>query len=198
MKIGYVVEGDNDAAFLDGLKERWCPDAELLALAFRGSDLRHRDYPRIIQEARLKDIDVIIFLTDSNTRPWKTVLAEERTQLTKAGGDDVLLGVAERNIECWLCADPDYTAKKLECDREQLTVEDPKNAFCRAMGIQRDDKKRTEIAKLISDAPPLKNWLNKSPSLMHFYTEVRSLSSRMGCYIPDELEGSDQQRRRRR
>ena len=37
MKIGYCVQGTTDEAFVRGLVQRWCPEAELAPGKFRGS-----------------------------------------------------------------------------------------------------------------------------------------------------------------
>ena len=68
MKIGYVVEGSTDEAFLVGIRNRWCPDAELIRLEFRGSRARHREYKNILKAAGIAGIDIVIFITDCNNR----------------------------------------------------------------------------------------------------------------------------------
>ena len=48
MKIGYSVEGSTDRAVLQGLKQRWCPEAQLVEGRFRGTSgqSQHRDCPQ--------------------------------------------------------------------------------------------------------------------------------------------------------
>ena len=41
----------------------------------------------------------------------------------------------------------------------------------------------------------MKNWLEHSPSFMHFYKEVRAMAANRGCQVPDELAGTKSKRR---
>ena len=51
MKIGCYVQGAADEAFVHGLAERWCPDAELAEGKFRGSS--RESFRREIEKALL-------------------------------------------------------------------------------------------------------------------------------------------------
>ena len=61
MKIAFCVEGSADRAILHGLRDRWCPQAELVEGRFRGQVLRSQ----IAKECRIlteKGADLIVFL----------------------------------------------------------------------------------------------------------------------------------------
>ena len=188
MKIGYIVQGSSDQGFLIGLRDRWCAKATIDPLQFRGTRFRPRDYPGVCAEALIKDYDLVVILTDTDTRGWSEVRTEELSRLQEPYEIETLLGVANRNIECWICADQLYVAKRLNIDPSVLRVNDPKRAFQKAMGITRDDKKLDEIAGLIAEAPSLRAFLNNSPSLKAFYREVRAYANRRNCAMRDELQ----------
>jgi len=90
-------------------------------------------------------------------------------------------GVADRNIECWICADPQYVAHALGVRVQELLVSDPKGRFESALGIGGGDLKENEITRLVRDAP-LHAWLQK-PSFEDFYEQVRDVGQRRGCQI---------------
>src|SRR6266478_3008886 len=150
MKIGYSVEGSTDRAVLEGLRQRWCPQAQLVEGHFRGmTDLsRRREIPKICVELQAKGVDCVIFLTDSNGPEWRPILNAERNRCPP---------------------------------RHEFTVEDPKGVVEAAFGITRDDKRETEIAEYVRNAP-LRRWLT-NPSFEHFYNSVRQKSLQIGCEL---------------
>lgn len=191
MRIGYSVEGSTDVAFVKGLCQRqgWCPNAQLVLGSFRGKMGRRRriEIPSICKELRHKGADVMVLLTDANDRNWREVKRAEQGWIPLEYADITLVGVADRNIECWIAADADYLAGKIGVRSEDLQVADPKGVFERALGITTFDKKEAKIAAIVKDAP-LRNWLSQSESFADFYDDARDLSQRQGCSIPNERE----------
>ncbi len=191
MKIGYSVEGSTDRAFVKGLGQRrgWCPGAQLVEGSFRGKlDPRRRmEMPKICRELRHKGADVMVFLTDANDRDWRQVKREEQGWIPPEHADISLVGVADRNVECWIAADAEYLAGKINVRSEDLQTADPKGVFERGLGITTFDKKEPEIAAIVKDAP-LRNWLSQSESFADFYDDALDLSQRQGCSIPNERE----------
>ncbi|MCS6863277.1 MAG: hypothetical protein NZT92_23465 [Abditibacteriales bacterium] len=137
--------------------------------------------PKICAELRYKNADVIVFLTDANDRDWRQVKREEQGRIPPEYRDISLVGVADRNIVCWIAADPVYLSP------EDLQVADPEGIFERAMGITTFDKKESEIATIVRGAP-LRNWIAQSESFADFYDDARALSQRQGCSMPNERE----------
>jgi len=189
MSIGYSVEGATDRAFLEGLRQRWCPDAVLIEGSFRGASgvsLR-RDIPRICQELDHKRTSVIVFLTDANDQDWRKVKRRESDYVPAEFRHMTLYGVADRNIECWLAADRNYLARRLNVSPQTLHVPDPKGVFECALGVTSYDRKEEEIASIVRNAP-LRSWLKRSPSFEAFYQDVRMLSKQEKHPIPNERE----------
>ena len=189
MSVGYSVEGATDRAFLEGLRMRWCPDAALIEGSFRGASgisLR-RDIPRICQELDYKGARVIVFLTDANEEDWRQIKKRESDFVPVEFQHVTLYSVADRNIECWLAADGNYLARRLDVSPRALSVPDPKGVFERALGITSYDRKEEEIASIVHDAP-LRSWLRRSPSFEAFYGDARVLSKQEGHSIPNERE----------
>lgn len=188
MKIGYAVEGSTDRALITGLAARWCPQALLVEGAFRGStgmSLR-REYRKICDEFIIKEVDVMVFLTDANGQDWREVQRNERQHFPEDRFHQSMHGVCDRNVECWLCADTGWIASQLGAEAVAFEVEDPKRVFERGIGINRDDRKEKQIADLVRDAP-LRNWLHNR-SFEDFYQQIWHLSGTTGCAIENLRE----------
>lgn len=186
MRIGYSVEGSTDRAVLTGLKQRWCPDAELFPGSFRGMTRtsRFREIPQICQELQSKGVDMIVMLTDSNDddqKAWRKVRQSELGRVSPSHHHLVVVGVCQRNVECWLCADPDWLAARTGRQRAEFAVDDPKGVFESAMHITTFDRKEPEIAALVQGAP-LHTWL-QNRSFESFYDDLWQKSIASGCRI---------------
>ncbi len=188
MRIGYAVQGSTDRAFLRGLQERWCAGAEMIEGAFRGStglSLR-RELARISDVLFFKKgCDLIVFLSDADVADWRKTQRREVAKLPDSIGPFAVYGMADRNIECWLCADPHYIAEKTGRAAEDFLVDDPKGAFESAMQISRDDKREAQIAELVreADVGVLRRWLVKSRSFEDFYDQLWTVSKQRECEI---------------
>jgi|SRR6266568_8097672 len=188
MKIGYSVEGSTDRALLEGLRQRWCPHAQLLEGHFRGATAqsRRREIPRICIELQNKSVDCIVFLTDSNEAQWRDVLRAEQGRCRPEHKHVTVFGVCMRNVECWLAADADHIANHFGRSRHEFAVNDPKGIIEAAFNIGADDKKESEVATFVRNAP-LRRWLN-NPSFEHFYDGLRAKSLELGCQIENLRE----------
>lgn len=182
MIIGYSCEDSTHRAFIKGLRKRWCPNAELLEGSFRGATQLSlkRERKKICIELFLKSADVIVFLADSDVSDWHERWKNERNKLPQERLEQIILGLPERNIECWITCDRVWIARKLNVDPEVFNCNDPKLPFQKAMGIARD-KKEEEIAELICEAP-LEKWLS-SKSFENYYDQARDISQRLRCDI---------------
>jgi len=188
MKIGYSVQGSTDRALLHGLRDRWCPQATLEPGAFRGTvgpSLR-REFGKICEALLLKGVQAVVILTDADEADWRDVKRNEYPKLPAEVLHCAILGVTDRNVECWLCADPEWLGRKLGVSPDLFRCDDPKEPFKRAMGITRDEKKEGKIAALVAEAP-LARWL-ASPSFEDFYEQVRDVSQQRGCSIENLRE----------
>ncbi len=186
MRIGYSVEGSTDRALIKGLRERWCPKADLVEGKFRGSTglSRHREIPQICLELSSKGADLVIFLTDSNDddpKAWRYVLREEEARIPPNYEHFVLVGVCQRNVECWFCSDAEWLSRMTGRCASDFQAIDPKGVFESAMLISCRDRKEKEIAGLASIAP-LHRWL-QNRSFEHFFDKLWQKSKELGCSI---------------
>lgn len=183
MKIGYSVEGSTDRGFLEGLRQRWCPQAQFVEGHFRGTTAQRRrsEIPQICFELQAKGVDCIIFLTDSNLAAWRDVLREEEVRCRPQHQHITVFGVCLRNVESWLAADADHIANHFGRARHEFTTGDPKGAVEAAFGVTRSDKKELEISAFVRSAP-LRRWLN-NPSFAEFYDSLRQKSLELGCQL---------------
>jgi hypothetical protein len=188
MRIGYCVEGSTDKAMLYGLKERWCPTVQLIEARFRGTRFRRRDIPAVCLDLIAgKAVDLAIFLRDANEEKWRDVLAADEGACKPEYKPLAIFGVCDRNVECWLCADPNWIAKETGHQPNEFRVPDPKGAFEKAMQITGLDRKEQEIAKLVKQAP-LKKWLSNNRSFKEFYERIWDKSKEQGCKIENLQE----------
>lgn len=184
MKIGYSVEGSTDRAFLTGLKQRWCPFVELIEGRFRGStrtSLR-REYAKIGRALHEKAADVMVFLTDADGEPWREVQREQQKRFPDEYANVAVLGVADRNVECWLCLDWEWLGSQTGSPPESFRTDDPKGPFESAVGVSRNDRKEDVIAGMVESAP-LSRWVEQSVSFKDFYDQLRAQSLRLHCQI---------------
>jgi len=188
MKIGYCVEGSADRAMLHGLKQRWCPHAELVEGSFRGTSglSQRREIPKVCIELIAKGVELIFFLRDANNENWREVLQAYEGDCRTEHKHLTIFGVCDRNIECWLCADADWIAKETGRRPDEFRVTDPKEIFEKAMQITGFDRKEQEIATLVQRAP-LRNWLTNR-SFEEFYGRIWGKSKEQGCTI-ENLHG---------
>ena len=188
MRIGYSVQASTDRALLEGLRRRWCQDAELIPGPFRGSTSasHRREYRKICLGFVARSADVMVFLTDADAEDWREVQRHERSRFPQEHLFRAAHGVADRNVECWICAESEWLARRLGSDADQLRGEDPKPAFERALGIDRGDRKEAEIAEVVT-AAPLRAWL-RNASFEDFYEQLRDQSQRLGCLIENLRE----------
>lgn len=161
--------------------------------AFRGStglSLR-RELAKICDDLFWKkECDVIVFLSDADVADWRTVQRREVSRLPDEIQHFAVYGMADRNIECWLCADPHYVAGVTGREAGDFAVDDPKGAFEAAMDITRDDKRETEIAQFVREARTdvLQRWLENSGSFEDFYDQLWTVSRQRDCTIENLRE----------
>lgn len=184
MRIGYAVDDAMHRALIVGLRRRWCPEAELMPGHMRGRTKlsRRREVAKICEELALKGVDAVVFLTDCDVRPWRQVQQEERQRVPPERSALTVVGVADRNGECWICMDADYVATVTGLPASDFRVNDPSGPFKAATA----DMGEAEIAKVIAEAP-LRHWL-RNDSFEDFYKQVRSLSQRLGCTVENLLD----------
>lgn len=193
MRIGYSVEGSTDRAVLRGISERWCPGAAIIEGHFRGSTRtsRFREIPKICRELQSKGAEVIVMLTDSNDddeKAWRGVRQSELKRVPADFRHLVVIGVCQRNIECWLCADRDWMAQCTGRPAADFAIADPKGVFSSAIGISGFEKRESEIRALMKDAP-LHKWI-KNKSFEAFFDDLWQKSKELGCQIENLRESA--------
>lgn len=191
IRIGYVVEGWRDRALVHGLKERWCRGAELIEGHFRGSSglsLR-RELAKTCKELLSKGASFIVILRDANGPDWQRIRTRESERVSAQALHCTIYGVAERNIEDWLNADPGYLAQQLDVPLSDLqSGRGPKAVLDRVLGARCSPEAEARVANIVEQAP-LGGWLQSSRSFEAFYEDVRNLAQRAGtCQIPNERE----------
>jgi hypothetical protein len=176
---------------LKGLRERWCPKAELVEGKFRGFTglSRRREIPRICLELSNKGADLVIFLTDSNddgSNAWRYRLREEEGRIPPNYEHFVLVGVCQRNVECWFCSDAEWLSRMTGRSASDFRTIDPKGVFESAMQISCRDRKEKEITDLARIAP-LHQWL-QNRSFEDFFDKLWQKSKEIGCSIENLRE----------
>jgi hypothetical protein len=188
MRIGYSVEGSTDRALITGLRNRWCPNADLLEGKFRGQTRtsRRREVPKICQELSYKGADVIIFLTDSNVSAWREVQRGDAEKCPPQYQHLCVFGVCLRNAECWLVADPGHIANFSGRNEQEFRVEDPKGVVESAFGVTGTEKQEDRIAEFVRTAH-LRRWLTNA-SFEDFFEQIWQKSKELGCDLENLRE----------
>lgn len=189
MRIGYSVEGSADRAVLKGLQRRWCPAATLLEGRFRGTtgQSARREIPNVCVELCAKGAELIVFLRDANLEDWRAVVRAEESRCRPEHRHLAVFGVCNRNVECWIAADPAWLAEETGRSPDEFRVNDPKDAVCAALGVTGRERKEPEIAALVERAP-LRNWLNNA-SFADFYDKLWQKSKERHCALESIREG---------
>ncbi len=184
MKIAFCVEGSADRAILKGLRDRWCPQAELVEGSFRGQ-LPRSQIPKECKILTQKGVDLIIFLRDANLEVWRDVLKADEAKCPAEYRHRVIFGVCDRNAECWLAEAPDHLSAAVGCSRSELDEADPSPFVKKAFGLIGFDKEQQEsrVAAYVVGAP-LKLWLHNK-SFEDFYERLwnQSKQPHMGCTL---------------
>ncbi len=118
---------------------------------------------------------------------WHTVLKDEFSRIPPDFQHLLIVGICDRNVECWICADTDWIGKQLKKDANDFNLFDPKPVFESALGISRANKMETEIEELVQKAP-LRNWLSNS-SFEDFYGKVWAKSKELECGMENLRKG---------
>lgn len=193
MKIGYYVQGDTDEAVVKGLVKQWCPDAELIKGPFRGSTkVALKRELLIALSMDLKDdkgCDILVFLTDADANRWRDVKRRESDRIPEDCRHLTLLGVADRNIECWLAIDRGALASELKCREEDIPTDDPSDFVKRRFELTGRNKQdaKARICDYVAQAS-LRAWIEGSDSFEDFYEQARRWAARNECSIPNERE----------
>ena len=193
MKIGYYVQGATDEAVVWGLATRWCPNAELAEGRFRGStraSFRRELRNSLVDLINDKDCGLVVVLTDADANPWREVKKRESAKIPDDCKHLTVLGVADRNIECWLAVNRQALAGELECTVNDIPDGDPSDFIKQRFGLSNRDS-RHSAKKRVCDyvaLAPLKSWIEGSDSFETFYREARQFALQAECAFPNELE----------
>jgi len=197
MKIGYYVQGTADEAFVRGLAQRWCPQAEFAEGRFRGmsGESHRREMPKELVDLRDRHhCDVLVILTDSDTADWREVKRREWNRVPQDCQYMSIYGVADRNIECWLAIDRQMLANELGCQANDIPDGNPsgfvKMQFKFAQRSETSQTTKDRIREFVANLPRLKSWIENSKSFEDFYNQIRRLGSQRGCQIPNELDAA--------
>ena len=193
MRIGYYVQGDMDEAVVRGLVDRWCPDAELAEGRFRGSSresFRREIRTSLVDLRDTRQCDLLVVLTDADAAPWRTVRTREAAKIPDDCRHLTVLGVADRNIECWLAIDREALAEELDCSVEAIPDDDPSDFIKRGFGLSGRDSRQEAKARVggFVARAPLKSWIERSDSFEEFYRDARRFALQAECRFPNELE----------
>ncbi len=180
MKIGFTCQGSSDEAFVNGLKERLCPGSKLERGPARGvSKISfRRDIPNILLGLKSNGCDVFIILHVSVNQDFRKVKREETKHVPGEYKDDVVYGVVNRNIECWLTIDPNYCLERFGTSPPK-DIKKRNSYFINSTGRARDHKKE-EIAAFVSEAP-IKSWCDNDKSFEQFYVDLKGMAKRKNC-----------------
>jgi hypothetical protein len=116
----------------------------------------------------------------------------ERGRVPVAYRDTTVVGAPDRNIECWLSANPTDLASQTECDTDaivQARRDDPKGVV-QAVFKQCADERGVVLYDLMSvfvAKAPLAKWLEDA-SFKSFYERCQELAQAFDCSLPNEMD----------
>ncbi len=191
-KIGIIYQGPNDLGFLQGLRRRLRCEAELIPAISRGRtriSIR-RQASKIWLSFRKARVDLVVRLTDADTDRWQDVKREEERRFPQEARSVLVCGVATRNLEHWLVADPGYAKDALGLGPEALATVEAVTGNVKAAISQRrkpGEGHSDVVERLVIGAPPdvFQRWL-QNESLGVFYDDCRAAARRENCQVPNE------------
>ncbi len=192
MKIGFYVQGDMDEAVVRGLKERWCPAAELAPGRYRGGskESHRREIAKNLQVLNSHEgCNILVVLTDADNNPWREVKNREGARIPENLRHLTVFGVADQNIEWWLAIDRGSLARELECKEEEIPRDNPSDFVKRRFGLTGRDKElgKARVCNYVSTTS-LRSWIAGSGSFKDFYEQARRWAAQNSCSIPNEWE----------
>lgn len=195
MRIGIYFEGAADEAFLRGLHNRWCPNADLVVGRRRGTSKKslRRELKQYLTGLRDRDqCDLLVCLTDcdSHGKGWRDIKKNETAKVPQDCKHLTVYGVADRNLECWMALDGQALAAFLGCAEGELPRDDVSGFVKRRLEIETRDKRdeAKERIRAFVKVAPLKTWIIRSDSFAAFYQDLRAFALQQSCDFPNERD----------
>ncbi|MBU1319397.1 MAG: hypothetical protein KKG33_09860 [candidate division Zixibacteria bacterium] len=187
MKIGYCGEGNADEAFLKGLAHRLCPDAELERGSFRGTALvsERQQFKKTLKVlCDIKCCKYVVMLKDCDKGKWREVKKQFSIHIDSEYEHMVVIGIADRNLECWLALDRPALAAELGCQESEIPVNNPSSFVKSRFGV----RSRCRIEEFVKSSAPLKNWVQKGDSFKDFWEQIRDFGKPEDCGIVARMD----------
>jgi hypothetical protein len=197
MRVAILVEDRTHEAVVHGLLRRCCPRAQPVPGAFRGRTRTRRrkelraELRRLVRRERC---DWAVDLVDADNDGWHATVQRERNLVPAEYDHRTAIGAPERNIECWLSADPHDLAEQTGVDEQEVLRarrHDPKGvvqgAFSRAAEVAGADR-HDAITEFVGKAH-LSAWLDDR-SFDAFWNECQQLAQHGGCNLPNLREAA--------
>jgi len=199
VRIAVLCEDTAHVAVLEGLRRRWCPGAEPVVGEFRGKTGQRRRAELLQEMERLfrrKQCDCAAILLDAGTGTWHDAVKGERERMPEEYDWRTVIGAPDRNVECWLDADPkalaDCTGAN-EAELRQARRGDPKGPV-RAAFRRRSETTgagEPELMACFVERADLRPWLGIS-CFAGLYEECRQRAAELGCGpLPNEREAEE-------
>ena len=189
MRIGVLGEDNMHEAVLRGLQQAWCPHADIQPGVHRGKTglSRKRELKAAFIELMMRlGCDCVVILLDADEDPWHVKRDNERSKLPADYRELTAIGAPERNIECWLSADPDDLASQTGCDAGEIRrvqSDDPKGVVGAAFKRKADQSGRPlyDLVEGFVHHAPRANWLSAQRCYKAFHNECRELATKLNC-----------------
>jgi len=193
-RAGVIYQDMHSLGFLRGLKKRLDCQANLISAPTGAGRTRNmtRKQGRIAWiYFQQKSVDVVVRLTDADRARWQDVKREELAVFPDAAQNAIVCGIAVNNTEEWLALDPDYLAKQLDLDANEIrSRNDRTDLIKRAITRKTKPYERTAdfVERIVTGAPDdvFKRWL-QNDSFRDFYTACRGIANQHDCQTPNEL-----------
>jgi hypothetical protein len=195
VEVVLVAQGENDIGFLEGLRERLRCGANAIHYLSGHPELRQRSHHTRTCDAkdiceRFRNADLIVRLTDGDANRPQDACREELERWPSHARPKLVCGVCDRDVEHWICLDPDYAARRLHFAPDQLPKERKdrsgfiKHRIDEARGSQ---ARKDFVAGFVRDAQvaTMRRWL-ANPAFGTFYSECVRAAKLQDCEVNDE------------
>ncbi len=191
-RVILVGQGENDIGFLEGLRDRLGCEAESVTYLLGLPRLRQRGHFTLKRDAaRISEghpsADLIVRLTDGDADRPQDAYREELRRWPASVQSKLVCGVCDRDIEHWMCLDPDYAARRLCYSLGQLPKErKERTGFLKGRidEMRGSQSRKDYVARFVREAPKetVLRWL-ANPAFRHFYDQCRDKAQQHDCVV---------------
>ena len=198
-----VLFGEDNAHFavLEGLRRRFCPEASAVRGGIRmplGPGAKRRLRQAFVVHQSDGEVTLGLLLVDADDEGWAARARGQHQRMPEELRDLLAVGVPDRDVECWLAADPHDLAAKVGGDEQAMlrARQQDLKALVHGAFRQAADREGVGLYDLMAsfvESAELREWFEQT-SFEEFWHECQALARRVECELPPRGDAEAPQR----